>query len=287
MNIFECLNMELKLHLNASTTPRTRKYIKNSKKSDIELSNELGISIDTVRKWRNRDSVIDKSHRPNFIYRRLTIEQEWIIIYLRSRLRLSLDELLEVSKLLINKDLSRAVLNRCLKKYNIPRIKKPTTSVHGHVLIDMVKLPNEVLKNSSYLIVFTEIYSSFVSFALVSEFTKKSAEHLVSFVQGVLPYKIKHLTIPNYEFIEGIAKDLNVPFSFYDDDSKLSIKSDEPAIFEKDINDILMGESFDPRLGLPSILLCYEDILNKRVIRNRLKNLTPNSYLKSLRSEDI
>ena len=46
--------MEIKLHANATTTPRTRKYLQESTKSDRELAQELGISITTVRRWRNR-----------------------------------------------------------------------------------------------------------------------------------------------------------------------------------------------------------------------------------------
>ena len=35
--------MEIKLHANATTTPRTRKYLQESTKSDRELAQELGI----------------------------------------------------------------------------------------------------------------------------------------------------------------------------------------------------------------------------------------------------
>ena len=34
--------MEIKLHANATTTPRTRKYLQESTKSDRELAQELG-----------------------------------------------------------------------------------------------------------------------------------------------------------------------------------------------------------------------------------------------------
>ena len=37
--------MEIRLHKNAKTTPKIREYIKHSKKSNVELSQELGIHV--------------------------------------------------------------------------------------------------------------------------------------------------------------------------------------------------------------------------------------------------
>ncbi|OEU60868.1 MAG: hypothetical protein BA870_03440 [Desulfuromonadales bacterium C00003094] len=54
--------MTIQLHANATTTPKTRRYIQQSKKTDKALAKELGISIDTVRRWRKRDDVHDRSH---------------------------------------------------------------------------------------------------------------------------------------------------------------------------------------------------------------------------------
>jgi hypothetical protein len=53
--------MELKLHANARTTPNTRAYIQNSGKSVAELADELGVSETTIRRWKNRNSVLDRS----------------------------------------------------------------------------------------------------------------------------------------------------------------------------------------------------------------------------------
>lgn len=272
--------MEIKLHSNASTTPRTRKYIRNSTKSDAKLANELGISPDTVKKWRSRNDFLDKSHRPNVIHRRLTFEQEWLIVYLRTRLTLSLDELLEVSKLTVNRDLSRAVLNRCLKKYSVPRVKKPVSSQLGHVIVDMVKLPELLARHSPYLLLFTEAFSSYISFALAPRFDSEVSQRLVDFLTAALPYKIKAMTIPKHPFMASLAGSLNVPYHYHDKNTQFSIKMEGELNFQQDIVAILEGEYFDERLGFPSTLLCYEDLLNKRVIRNRLKNLTPNGYFK-------
>ena len=49
--------MEIKLHANATTTPRIRRYLQQSDKSDRALAAELGISVTTVRRWRQREQL--------------------------------------------------------------------------------------------------------------------------------------------------------------------------------------------------------------------------------------
>lgn len=50
------------LHKNATTTPATRAAIQGAAGSDYELAQQFRVSRDTVRKWRQRDSVVDRSH---------------------------------------------------------------------------------------------------------------------------------------------------------------------------------------------------------------------------------
>ncbi|KXF82048.1 hypothetical protein [Enterovibrio coralii] len=273
--------MEIKLHSNASTTPRTRKYIKNSDKTDAELASELSISIDTVKKWRNRSDVYDKSHRPNVIHRRLSAEQELLIVYLRSRLLLSLDELLEVSQLLINKDLSRAVLNRCLKKYQVPRVKKPSPDVFGEVLIDCIQLPQILSSKATHLLVVTEAFTTHVSFALMGTEGQESVTRMADFLQHALPYGIRRAVIADNEIVKNVVNQMGIEWSQMDASELIQIALESEADFEQPVSEYLAGEYFDARLGLPSILLCYEDLLNKRVLRNRLKNATPQGYCKT------
>jgi uncharacterized protein YjcR len=56
--------MQLRLHANAATTPKTRAYIQQSSASVADLAIELGVSETTVRRWKGRDTVADGSHRP-------------------------------------------------------------------------------------------------------------------------------------------------------------------------------------------------------------------------------
>lgn len=107
--------MEIKLHANATTTPRIRRYLHQSDKSDRELAVELGISVTTVRRWRNREQVSDNHTTPKMIHKAMRQEQVSLVNHLRDTTGAPLDELL----LLVNEGLgiavSRATLNRYLK----------------------------------------------------------------------------------------------------------------------------------------------------------------------------
>lgn len=107
--------MEIKLHANATTTPRTRKYLQESTKSDRELAQELGISITTVRRWRNRSHISDNHTTPHLIHKVLRQEQEILINALRDALRAPLDELLFMVNEGLGIAISRATLNRYLR----------------------------------------------------------------------------------------------------------------------------------------------------------------------------
>ena len=60
--------MEMRLHANAATTPKTRAYIQSSGTSVAELAGELGVSETTVRRWRKRTSTADRSHSAQTVH---------------------------------------------------------------------------------------------------------------------------------------------------------------------------------------------------------------------------
>lgn len=107
--------MEIKLHANATTTPRVRRYLQQSDKSDRELAAELGISVTTVRRWRNRRQVSDNLTTPKVIHKALRQEQVALINALRDATGAPLDELLHLVKDGLGIAVSRATLNRYLK----------------------------------------------------------------------------------------------------------------------------------------------------------------------------
>lgn len=119
--------MEIKLHANATTTPRVRRYLQQSDKSDRELAKELGISVTTVRRWRNREQAADRSTTPNVIYKAMRPEQVALVNALRDTLYAPLDELL----FMVNDGLGIAVSRATLNRYLHPVHQRPKSPAQG------------------------------------------------------------------------------------------------------------------------------------------------------------
>lgn len=111
--------MEMKLHGNARTTPRTRGEIQQSLASVAVLAAAFGVSETTVRRWRNRSSTQDRSSRPARQAISLTPAEEAIVLALRQDAGLSLDDLVEVMRRCLNPDLSRSAVYRCLRRHGV------------------------------------------------------------------------------------------------------------------------------------------------------------------------
>jgi len=94
--------MNLHLHANATTTPKIRAYIQQSTASHLGLARELGVSVDTILRWRKRTDVYDASHTPHRLQTILTPAQEVVTVALRRTLLLSLDDLLVVVREFLN-----------------------------------------------------------------------------------------------------------------------------------------------------------------------------------------
>ena len=117
--------MDLALHANATTTPKTRSYIQHSKKAVAELVDELGVSETTIRRWRGRTTVGDRSHRPKRLTTNLSAMEETLVCELRTALQLPLDDIVEVMRRCVNGKLSRSAIHRCLQRHGISQRKKP------------------------------------------------------------------------------------------------------------------------------------------------------------------
>lgn len=119
--------MEIKLHANATTTPRVRRYLQQSDKSDRELAKELGISVTTVRRWRNRDQAGDRSTTPGVVHKAMRPEQIMLVNALRDTLYAPLDELL----FMVNDGLGISVSRATLNRYLHPVHQRPKSPLQG------------------------------------------------------------------------------------------------------------------------------------------------------------
>jgi hypothetical protein len=68
--------MLIKLHSQATTTPKIRAAIQASDEPAWVLAERYGTTEQTVWKWRKRDSVEDRSHTPHRLQTTLTPAQE-------------------------------------------------------------------------------------------------------------------------------------------------------------------------------------------------------------------
>ena len=115
--------MNITLHKRARTTPAIRREIQQSTLSERKLAVKYGISRDTVRKWKNRDTVEDYSHTPHNLNTSLTPAQEVIVIELRTSLLLPIDDLLVVRRKFLCEKMSRSALDRCLRRHGVSNLK--------------------------------------------------------------------------------------------------------------------------------------------------------------------
>ena len=104
------------VHAQARITPRTRAKIRSCADSSTELALRYTTTVATIRKWRTRHDMQDRSHCPHTLNTTLTPGQELLVIKLR---RLPLDDLLVLVREFINPAVSRSGLNRCLVRHGV------------------------------------------------------------------------------------------------------------------------------------------------------------------------
>ena len=117
--------MNIKLHVKARTTPAVRAEIQALKHlSNAEIARRFNISFPTAKRWKEaEDGVLDRSHCPHRIKATLSPAQEAVVVLIREKLRIGLDDLLAVVKEFIEPNMSRSALDRMLRRHHVPSLK--------------------------------------------------------------------------------------------------------------------------------------------------------------------
>ena len=119
----------------ATTTPKVRAAIQASDEPASVLAERFGTTEQTIYKWRHQDSVHDRSHTPHQLQTTLTPAQGSSVkrsirgmgsivakngaVVLRRTLLVSIDDLLAVVREVLNPQVSRSGLDRCLRRHGV------------------------------------------------------------------------------------------------------------------------------------------------------------------------
>ena len=208
--------MELSLHANATTTPKVRAYIQRSRKPVADLAIELGVSETTIRRWRERTSVNDRSHAPKTLTTSLSALEEALVCELRTKLQLPLDDITEVMRRCVNAKLSRSAIHRCLKRHGLsrrPQPDKPAVGVFeqatvGFIHVDLKHLP-ALQRRRSYAFVAIDRATRYVYLEIHPKRDADTAAGFLSRFIAHFPHRLHTILTDNgSEFTDRFAVDM-------------------------------------------------------------------------------
>ena len=207
--------MQMRLHANAATTPKTRAYIRASNASVADLANELAVSETTIRRWRGRDRFHDRSHRPKRLATVLSPLEERLICELRTSLGLALDDITEVMRRCV-RPLSRDCVYRCLRRNGLGRRERPAKPVIGtfeetpvgFVHLDVKHLP-ALDRKKSYAFVAIDRATRYVYLEIHPDRTAATAAAFLDRFLAHFPYPVNTILTDNgAEFTDRFAVDM-------------------------------------------------------------------------------
>ena len=203
--------MIVKLHKNARTTPAVRAQLAASTEPVAVLAKRFNLAPNTVRKWQARTDFNDRSHTAHNLQTTLNSAQEHIVVYLRKKLLLPLDDLLNVTREFLCPEVSRSGLNRCLRRHGVGNLREMTRTNEGkpkyqrfkdypigYVHIDIKYLPQMPDENKrKYLFVAIDRATRMVCVQLRESKAAKDASEFLKFVTERFPFKIKKVLTDN------------------------------------------------------------------------------------------
>jgi transposase InsO family protein len=196
------------LHKNARLTVHQRRMIRESTKPIRVLAKELGVSPTTVWKWKHRESPNDAPYGPREVKTSWEGWQVEAIKYLREKLRLPLDDLLEVVRAYIRPGCARSTLWDLLKREGIKSLRElkgkekkglgefKEEREPGYLHLDVKELP-KIGGERRYLFVAIDRATRVVYMKM---YRRKGGEEAESFVRECVeffPFKIRKVLTDN------------------------------------------------------------------------------------------
>lgn len=300
--------MNLHLHANATTTPKTRALIQSSTLGTAALARELGVSVDTVRRWRKRDFQQDASHTPHHLATTLTPAQEAVAVELRRTLELSLDDLLAVVHEFLNANASRSGLDRCLRRHGVNRLdalrpvaeRTPMKTFKdyepGFVHVDikyLPQMPDEVRRR--YLFVAIDRATRWVYMEIRGDKTQRSACAFLKALHAKAPFRITRLLTDNdTAFTDRFSQPCKRPSGLHAFDKVCASFAIEHRLapprhpqttgmverFNGRISEVLATTRFRSRDDLETTLRRYAVIYNQHIPQKAIQHMTPIAALR-------
>ena len=192
------------LHPRATTTPRIRKEIQESKESLIVLSKRYNINPKTVSKWRKSKTIFDKKSGAIKVRTILSDKEQAIICEFRRVAKLPLDDVFVALKSEIPA-LSRSNLYRCLKRNGLntlPReetdkmpVKKFKNYAIGFVHVDIAQVYTK--EGKAYLFVGIDRKTRSVYSEIYDKMTTKNTCAFLKNLIAHFPFKINKILTDN------------------------------------------------------------------------------------------
>lgn len=306
--------MPVTLHPLARTTPRTRAELKaeDSTLSHAALARRYGVTAPTARKWRERDSTQDRSHRPHTLHCTLSPAQEAVAMEIRRTLWLPLDDLLVVVREFLHPRASRSGLARCLKRHGLnqrpvedkdaPVVRKTFKDyAPGFIHADIKYLPQMADESARrYLFVAIDRATRWVYLRIYADQSEASSTDFLRRLTRAAPMKIeKVLTDNGSQFTDRFTGKTKKPTGMHAFDRECALLGIEHRLikprhpqtngmverFNGRISDILATTRFRSREDLQATIERYVKLYNEHLPQRALKHTTPLQALRAWRKE--
>ena len=200
-----------KLHKNAKTNYHIRQYIKSNNNPLSEIAQELNLNVKTVRKWKTRDDLSDKSSKPLRLRTNLTSYHEDLIVYERKAHKKTLFEIWDtLDKVIPN--LYPMKIYRVLDRWGLSVLPKELTEADrlvkkfrkytiGYLHIDLIYTPKFVLPDGTkkrwYIFTCIDRVSKLAFVWLTNRKTQYMGKAFLDRVIAFYPYKINYILTDN------------------------------------------------------------------------------------------
>ena len=302
--------MLISLHKQATTTPKIPAAIRASTEPAWMVAALYGITEQTVWKWRNRDSIHDRTHTPHRLQTTLTPAQEAVAVALRKTLLLPLDDLLAVVREFLNPQVSRSGLDRCLRRHGAGNLRALTPAAPrpahkpfrayepGYVHVDVKYLPQMADEDRRrYLFVAIDRATRWVFVRIYPAKSAANARRFLRDLDRAAPMKITRVLTDNgKEFTDRLfglrrrAATGNHDFDRLCADLDIEHRLTRPMRpqtngmverFNGRIEDVLQSHRFQSGEDLEQTLLRYVRLYNGQLPQSVLKGRTPIDALKA------